>query len=376
MKLKVAMIGGGGDAALFGKVHLRAISLDGTRELVAGALRSRPKPSFEAASQWGIKGYPNHVALIDAWENGDIQLDYAVITTPNYHHFEQAKTCIEAGLPVLCEKPMTMTVAEAEQLCDLVRQNNVPFVLAHTYTGHPMMMLAREMIRRGDIGEVRKIDSWYLQGWLATMLEKEGHRQAVWRTDPTRAGVSNCGGDIGTHAWIAATWVSGLNVTRVSARLNTFVEGRTLDDDFNVIAEMENGATALITATQIAIGYKNDNGFRIFGSEGSIEWQQERSERLLVRHGSHDQVYWIGSNFDYFPENIASYLRVPGGHNEGFIEALANLHTTLERRIRKRRGEEVPEPYDHPGVEDGATGMKFLSAALNSSESGGDWKDM
>jgi predicted dehydrogenase len=373
-KLKVAMIGGGGNTALFGKVHLRAISLDGTRELVAGALRSSPEASLEAASQWGIHGFPDYVALINAWKNGDIQLDYAIIATPNNHHFEPAKACIEAGLPVLCEKPMTMTVAEAEILRDLVRQHDVPFVLAHTYTGHPMTMLAREMIRRGDIGEIRKIDSWYLQGWLATSLENEGQKQAVWRTDPTRAGASNCGGDIGTHALIAATWVSGLNVSRVSARMNALVEGRTLDDDFNVIGEMENGATALIVATQIAIGYQNDNGFRVFGSEGSIEWHQERPEKLLVRHGSHDEVYRLGANFDYFPENVACYLRVPCGHNEGFIEALANLHTTLERRIRRSRGEDVPEPYDHPGVEEGVTGMKFVSAALDSSKSDGAWK--
>lgn len=328
---------------------------------------------MHAASQWGIHGFVDHEALIDAWQAGDIQLDYAIVTTPNNHHFAQARACIEAGLPVLCEKPMTITVGEAKTLRDLVQKHDVPFVLAHTYTGHPMVMLAREMIKRGDIGEVRKIDAWYNQGWLATLLEKEGQPQAVWRADPSRAGASNCGGDIGTHALIAASWVTRLHVSRVSARVSTLVKGRTADDDFNVIAEMENGATALIVATQIAIGYKNDHGFRIFGSKGSIEWHQERAEKLLVRRGSHDEVYWLGANFDFFPDSIASYLRIPAGHNEDFFEALANLHMTLELRIRKRRGEDVSEPYDHPGVQEGVSGMKFVRAALDSSAADGAW---
>ncbi|MFH1569429.1 MAG: Gfo/Idh/MocA family oxidoreductase, partial [Gemmatimonadota bacterium] len=272
-----------------------------------------------------------------------------------------------------CEKPMTMTVDEAQQLKRAVAAKKVPFVLAHTYTGHPMMMLAREMVRQGQIGEVRKIESWYNQGWLATALEKSGQQQAAWRTDPKRTGISNCGGDIGTHAFIAATWVSGLAVKRVSARLNTFVSGRALDDDFNVIAELSNGGTAIITATQIAIGYKNDCGFRIFGSKGSLEWHQERAESLLVRTGEVDQTYWIGGGFGFFPAAVSSYLRVPSGHHEDFFEALANLHCTMERAIRRGRGEKAPEPFPHPGVDEGVAGMRFVKAAVASSKQKGAW---
>lgn len=372
-KMQVGMIGGGGPGSFFGKVHWRALALDGTRELVAGALRSDPKAALSAADEWGIRGFPDWPSMLAAVQSGELALDYVVIATPNHAHFGPAKACLEAGIPVLCEKPITLTVAEAETLARIGRRTRTPFVLAHTYTGHPMMMLAREWVAAGKIGDVRKIEAWYTQGWLASALEKSGQQQAAWRTDPKRTGLSNCGGDIGTHAFVAATWVTGLDVRRVSARLNRFVPGRALDDDFNVFAEMSNGATALITATQIAIGYKNDNGFRIFGSQGSIEWHQESAERLLLRRGDHDETYWIGGNFGFFPPAIASYLRVPAGHHEDFFEALANLHTTIERQIRQARGEDCPPPYPHPGLAEGLSGMRFVRAAVASSKAKGAW---
>ena len=373
-KLKVGMIGGGGPGSFFGMVHNRAIALDASRELVAGALRSSPEAAMRAADDYGVQGYPTYQALLAAVQSGAQALDYVTIVTPNFAHYEPTKAFLQAGIPVLCEKPITMTVAEAEDLAQIVERESVPFVLAHTYTGHPMMMLAKEMIQSGEIGQVRKVDSWYHQGWLATALEQTGQQQASWRTDPERTGISNCGGDIGTHAFIAATWVTGLAVEQVSARLNTFVEGRVLDDDFNVIGELENGGTALITATQIAVGYRNDNGFRVFGTKGSIEWHQERAECLLVRHGDgRDITYWIGAEFG-LPESVASYLRVPSGHHEDFFPALANLHTTIERHIRQRRGEQdVPAAFPHPGVAEGVAGMKFVAAAVESSNNSGAW---
>ena len=373
-KLKVGMVGGGGPGSFFGKVHLRAISLDGTRELVAGALRSNPKASLEEAKAWGIQGYPDYSAMLQAREKGELDLDYVTIVTPNNAHFGPAKACLEAGLPVVCEKPMTLTVEESEKLVALQHKKKVPFVLAHTYTGHPMMMFARELIKSGEIGTIRKIESYYSQGWLASALEKDGQQQASWRTDPKRTGISNCGGDIGTHAFVAATWVSGLQVKKVSARLNSFVPGRVLDDDFNVIAEMSNGATALITATQIAIGHKNDHGFRIHGTQGSLEWRQEAAEALVLLKGDYDRTYWIGAA--PVPDNVKSYLRTPAGHHEDFLEALANLHCTMERIVRGSRREKVPAPYDHPGVELGLAGMKFVRAAVRSSKAKGAWVTM
>jgi predicted dehydrogenase len=372
MKLKVAMIGGGGPGSFFGKVHMRAASLDGSREVTAGVLRHDPAAALEAAKEWGIQGFPDIPAMLKAWKAGQVELDYAVVATPNFAHFAAAKACLEAGLPVLCEKPMTLSVEESEELAKLVKKTKLPFVLAHTYTGHPMMMTAKCMVADGLIGDVRKIESWYNQGWLSTPLEKSGQQQASWRTDPKRTGISNCGGDIGTHAFVAATWVSGQAIKKVSARLNKFVEGRELDDDFNVIAELANGGTAIITASQIAIGYKNDCGFRIYGSKGSLEWHQERAEALIVKNGGADQIFWLNAGAG-IPPLVQSYQRAPSGHNEDFFEALANLHTTMERRVRRMKGEKVPDAFPHPGVEEGLAGMKFVKAAVVSSKAKGEW---
>ena len=372
-KLRVGLIGGGGPGNFFGQVHKRAISLDHTRELVAGALRSNADESVAAAQEYGIEGFPTFEALIEAQVGEKLDLDYVTIVTPNHAHYAPAKALLEADIPVVCEKPMTMTVEEAEDLAATAKRRDVPFVLAHTYTGHPMMMTAKEFVRQGKIGEVRKVEAWYYQGWLATPLEKEGLQQAQWRTDPARTGISNCGGDIGTHALVAATWTTGLGVRKVSGRLNIFGEGRVLDDDFNTIGELENGGTAIINATQIAIGYKNDNGFRIFGTEGSLEWHQENAEALLLRDGNTDQTFWHGANFDYFTDAIKPYLRLPFGHHEDFFEALANLHLSMEFAIRRGRGEDAPEPFDHPGADVGVAGMRFVQAAVASSKKKGAW---
>ena len=375
-KIKVGMVGGGGPKSFFGNVHRFAIALDTTRSLTAGALRSNPDDSIEAARGLGIRGFPDYRAMLEAHKKGEMSLDYVTIVTTNEAHYSQARTFIEDEVPVLCEKPMTFNVEEARELGELIEDKKVPFILAHTYTGHAMVMLAREFVHNGDIGRVRKVEAWYNQGWLSEPVEAMAVPQAQWRFNPKRAGISCCGGDIGTHAYMAARWVTGLEVVKVSARLNTFVEGRVLDDDFNVIAELENGATAIITATQIAVGYKNDNGFRIFGSKGSIEWHQERAEKLLVRRGRTDEIYWIGANFDYFPAKIKPYLRLPGGHHEDYFAALANLHLTMEFMVRKRRGEkEIPEAYPHPGVTEGIGGMEFVAAAVKSSRGNGVWID-
>jgi len=371
-KLKVGMIGGGG--GFFGKVHHRAISLDATREVVAGALHQDPALCKKFADEWGVVGYPDYKAMIDDWKSGKLELDYVTIVTPNHLHAEQAVACLEAGLPVMCEKPMCYTLKEATDMKALAkRKKNVPFALSHTYTGHQMMMLARELIKQGKIGDVRKIETYYNQGWLATLLEKEGNQQASWRTNPKFSGISGCGGDIGTHALINALWTTGLGLKKVSAKL-TALKGRALDDDFNVFGELSNGATLVLTATQIAIGHKNDNGFRIYGSKGSIEWVQERSEELYFFDGSTCVTYYQNIPVPEMPSVLASYGRVPSGHHEDFLEALGNLHTSLERKIRVIKGEKnVPPAYDHPGIDEGVLGMKFLTAAVNSSKKKGAW---
>ncbi len=371
-KLKVGLIGGGG--GFFGKVHQRAISLDATREVVAGALHQDPALSAKFAEEWGIKGYTDYKTLIADWKAGMLELDYVTIVTPNFLHAEQALACINAGLPVLCEKPMCYTVAEAEALKKAVKSNKkVPFALSHTYTGHPLMMLARELIKQGKIGNIRKVETYYNQGWLATLAEKTGNQQATWRTDPKKSGISGCGGDIGTHALVNALWTTGLGLKSVSALL-TAIPGRKLDDDFNVIGKLSNGATMVLTATQLAIGHKNDTGFRIFGDKGTLEWAQERSEELHFFDGTTRTTYFQNAPTKEVPDVLKSYGRIPAGHHEDFLEALANLHTSLERKIRAIKGEKnVPPAYDHPGVDEGVLGMKFLKAAVESSKKKGAW---
>ena len=371
-KLKVGMIGGGG--GFFGKVHHRAISIDATREVVAGALHQDPALSAKFADEWGCKGYTDYKAMIADWKAGKLDLDYVTIVTPNFLHAEQALACINAGLPVLCEKPMCYTLDEAEALKKAVKANKkVPFALSHTYTGHPLMMLARELIKQGKIGTIRKVETYYNQGWLANLLEKEGNQQASWRTNPKMSGISGCGGDIGTHALINALWTTGLGLKSVSALL-TAIPGRKLDDDFNVFGKLSNGATLVLTATQIAIGHKNDTGFRIYGDKGSLEWAQEQSEELHYFDGTTRVTYFQNSPTAEVPDVLKTYGRIPAGHHEDFLEALANLHTSLERKIRAIKGEKDALPaYDHPGVDEGVLGMKFLKAAVESSANKGAW---
>lgn len=379
-KMKVGMVGGGGPGNFFGKPHRTAILMDNSAELVAGALRSKPEDSISAAQElFFTRGYGDWKSMMEgeaARAEGD-RMDYATIVTPNHEHFGPAYAAAEKGFGVLCEKPLTLTLDEARKLQELVKQNNIPFVVAYTYTAYPMVMLARELVQGGSIGEVRKVEAWYPQGWLATKLEESGQQQASWRVDPTKSGASGCGGDIGTHAYEFVRFVAGLSALRVSARLKTFVSGRVLDDDFTVLAELNNGAIATIAASQITIGAQNDNGFRISGTKGTIEWSNTDHTNLKHYQGGQPvHVYRLGAEYGYFPESIKPYLRTPSGHPEGFHEALANLHRTLEWTIRSKRGETCPKPYALPGIADGVAGMAFIDACVASSSQHGKWVDV
>jgi predicted dehydrogenase len=240
-----------------------------------------------------------------------------------------------------------------------------------------MVMLAREIARGGDLGQIRKIEAWYPQGWLAGRTEDQGVQQAEWRVDPAKSGASGCGGDIGTHAYEFVRFVAGLSAKRVQARLKTFVPGRRLDDDFSVFAELDSGAIATITASQVTIGAQNDNGFRVIGDKGTVEWSNTDHTNLkLYRGGQPVSIYRLGAEYDYFPAAIKPYIRVPSGHPEGFHEALANLHRCIEYQIRKRRGEPCPDACPLPGIEDGLAGMAFIDAAVRSSQNAGAWTDV
>lgn len=379
-KLRVGMVGGGGPASFFGAPHRRAILMDNTSELTAGALRSRPAESLAAAEELFFpRGYGHWKDLVAgeaALPEGD-RIDYLTIVTPNDAHAGPAEAAAEAGIPVLCEKPLTTNLDEARRLHAAVQAADVPFVVAHTYTGYPMVMFARELVRGGLIGEIRKVEAWYPQGWLATRREDEGSKQASWRTDPAQAGASGCGGDIGSHAYEFIRFVAGLRAVRLSARMKCVVPGRSLDDDFSVFAELDNGAIATVTASQITVGAENDNGFRIIGTSGTIRWRHTHFAQL--EHYVADRpvaVYRAGVDYGYIPASIRPYLRMPSGHPEGFHEALANLHRTLEWTIRGRRGEDVPKPFDHPGIVDGVAVMAFLEAAVASARQDGAWAEV
>ena len=379
-KLRVGMIGGGGPANFFGAPHRRAILMDNSAELTAGALRSKPEESIESARElFFTRGYPDWKTMIEseAALSEDERIDYVTIVTPNDAHFAPAAAAAALGIGVLCEKPLTTTLDDAKELQKVVVKNKTPFVVAYTYTGFPMVMFARELVRDGKIGQVRKVEAWYPQGWLASNIEESGQKQASWRVDPKKSGASGCGGDIGTHAYEHAKFVTGLSAERVSARLKTFVGGRALDDDFTVLAELQGGVAATITASQITIGAQNDNGFRVIGSAGTLEWSiTEHNALKYYQRGLPVELYRLGAEYDYIPASVKPYVRVPGGHPEGFHEALANLHRTMEWTIRGNRGETAPKPFAHPDINDGVAGMAFIDAAVRSSAEGGKWIDV
>jgi predicted dehydrogenase len=389
--LNVGLVGGGKGAFIVNP-HQKAIHFDGTRRVVAGALFPDPAIALEEAAHWPypLKGYGSYGEMIAAQASlpPEERLDYVLIVTPNHVHFDPAMKALAAGIPVFCEKPLCLDMREAEALVRAVRETRVPFGLAHTYLGHWTTRLSRYIVRSGLLGEIRWADSWYLQGWLATRLEATGQQQASWRTNPKLAGGSGCGGDIGTHALMQLRFVTGLEVAEVSARLETFVEGRLLDDHFTVYAKLSNGAKALVRASQICIGHKNDLGIEVAGTKGTLRWSQEEPEKLVVHLANQpDRVYWRGAasaGDGFLPagdpalDALLKEPTIPAGHPEAFHDAFARLHRFFEADIRrwKAGGQPTHVGVDYAGVDDGWTGMAFLATCLESSSRQGSWTPM
>ena len=386
--LNVGLIGGGGGAFIVNP-HQKAIHFDGTRRVVAGALHPDPKIAMEEAEKWAypIKGYISYDEMIAAQKTlpEAERLDYALIVTPNHVHFDPAMKCVKAGIPVFCEKPLTVNLKEANVLVKAVQAAKVPFGVAHTYLGHWTTRLSRFIVQSGLLGEVRWVDAYYLQGWLASRMEDSGNVQAQWRVDPKKAGGSLCGGDIGTHALMQLRYVTGLNVSKVSAQMETFVKGRVLDDHFTVYVELSNGGKGLVRASQIAIGHKNDLGLEVNGTKGTLRWSQEEPERLLISlPGRPDLVYWRGDvkpNDGFFgdlPKDLMAEPTIPAGHPEAFHDAFARLHRCFEVDVRKYN---AGEPFTCDGskyanVHDGHTGIAFIDACIKSSKKKGSWTPM
>jgi predicted dehydrogenase len=386
--LNVGLIGGGKGAFIV-HPHQKAIHFDGTRRVVAGALHPDPKVALEEAESWPypIRGYKSYDEMIAEETKKPVgeRIDYVLIVTPNHVHFDPAKKCLLAGIPVFCEKPLTLKLEEADELVKITKEKNIPFGVAHTYLGHWTTRFARHIVRSGLLGELRWVDAYYIQGWLFERAEDKGVMQAEWRVDPTKAGASGCGGDIGTHALMQLRYVTGLEVKRLLGRLETFVSNRKLDDHFTVYAELTGGARALIRASQICIGHKNDLGIEVCGTKATLRWSQEEPERLTINvPGKPDLVYWRGvvqANDGFLkdlPADLMAEPTIPSGHPEAFHDAFARLHRCFEADVRAFQ-EKKPFKCDgakYANVEDGRMGMYFIQKAVESSAKGGVWVDM
>ena len=387
--LNVGLVGGGRGAFIV-QPHQKAIHFDGTRRVVAGALFPDPKIALDEAANWPypIKGYGSYdemIAANTALPDAE-KLDYLLIVTPNHVHYDPAMKAMKAGIAVFCEKPLCLTLKEAADLVKTSRRLGVPFCVAHTYIGHWTSRLARYIVRCGLLGDVRWVDSYYIQGWLATKVEDTGSQQASWRVDPKRAGGSGCGGDIGTHALMQLRYVTGLELAEVSAQLETFVQGRLLDDHFTVYCRLSNGGRALVRASQICIGKKNSMGITVAGTKGTLEWEQENPERLtILLPGQPDRVYWRGAvtpGDGFLPNDVPADLlaepTIPSGHPEAFHDAFARLHRCFEADVRKwKAGKKVTaDGSKYASVEDGWTGIAFLETCLKSSRKKGAWTAM
>ncbi|MDT7855763.1 Gfo/Idh/MocA family oxidoreductase [Rubrivirga sp. S365] len=375
--LRIGMVGGG-PGAFIGDVHRRAIRLDGLATLVAGVFSSDPQKSKAHAAELGVeRAYGSYEEMAEAEAARDDGIDVVSIVTPNWLHAPVAHAFIARGISVICDKPMTTTLADAEALVRAVREAGVVFALTHNYTGYPLVKQARALVADGVIGEVRKVVAEYSQGWLATAVEREGSKQAAWRTDPEKAGAGALG-DIGSHAENLAAYVTGLRLDRLCADVRTFVPGRAIDDDANVLLRYEGGAAqqggaqtagagGVLHCSQIAAGVENDLRLRVSGTEGTLIWRQEEPNalRLLPREGQ-ERVYRRGHD-DLAPA-ARHATRLPPGHPEAFFEAFANVYAGALRTIAARRDGREPDPLDldFPTVEDGARGVHFIQTALES----------
>lgn len=359
---------GGGPGAFIGPVHRIAAELDREIELVAGAFSSDAGRSRQAGEAYRIdpaRAYPDVAAMLAGERSRADGIDFVSIVSPNHHHLPAARAALEAGLPVLCDKPMTATFAEARELADAIRAAGLPFGLTYTYSGYPLVREARDRIASGALGTVRKLVVQYPQGWLAGPA---AGKQAEWRVDPARAGDGGCIGDIGTHAFHLAEFVTGLRVTRLLADLGTVVPGRQLDDDVAVLLRLDNGARGVLLASQVEVGELNGLRIRVSGDRGGLEWRQEEPNMLVVhRLDGGSELVRAGTGIG---ESAQQASRTPGGHPEGYLEAFANLYRDFARQLRGEPGSLVP------GVEDGLRGMAFVATAVAASREARGWVDL
>lgn len=377
-KIRYGMVGGG-RGAFIGAVHRIAAALDQQIELVCGAFSSDPQKSKDSGADFFLPAercYGSYAEMIkaEAALPADKRMDFIAIVTPNHVHFPPAQMALEHGFHVLSDKPATFDLAEAKQLGELVKKTGLLYGLTHNYTGYPLVKEARDMIKAGKLGKIRKVVAEYPQGWLATRLEESGQKQASWRTDPTKSGAAGCVGDIGTHAENLAEYITGLKISELAADLTTFVEGRLLDDDANILLRFENGAKGVLHCSQISVGEENNLNIRVYGEKGGIEWHQKEPNSMLVKWLDQPmQVYRTANG--YLGQNAAAATRTPPAHPEGYLEGFANIYKNFAGAIRARLEGRAPTEIenDFPKIEDGIRGMAFIESVVASSKANAAW---
>ena len=373
-RLRAGIIGGGA-GAFIGAVHRIACELDAQALVVAGAMSSDSKRARESADAWFLdRSYDSYQEMAQAEAKHPEGIDFVIIATPNNLHFPVAKAFLEAGIHVVCDKPMTFDLAEAEELVRIVEKSGVIFALTHPYLGYPAVQHAREMVARGDIGAVRKVLVEYNQDWLLEPVAKTSQKQAEWRTDPARAGVSCCVGDIGTHGENLLEHITGLKIESLCADLTAFAPGRALDDDANMLLRLEKGAKGMLTCSQIACGEENDLNIRVYGTKASLEWHQQNPNYLTVKYKGKP---WetLARGGAYMGDAAKAITRTPHGHPEGYLEAFATLYKLIIADVRRAKSGQ-PLQGGYPDAQDGLRGMKFVVRAVESSERGAAWVDM
>jgi predicted dehydrogenase len=376
-KLRMGLIGGG-QGAFIGRVHATAAVMDNRAVLVAGALSSDPAKAKASAPDYDIpadRAYGSYQEMAEAEAKRADKVDFVSIATPNHTHFEIAKTFVEAGFNVVCDKPMTFDLAQAEELLRVVEKSSVVFAVSHNYTGHPLVRQAREMVLNGELGEINAIRSNYIQGWLRTRLESDNQKQAAWRTDPGKSGAAGCFGDIGTHAYNLGRYITGLLPKELSCQLKTYVEGRKLDDYGVALVRFENGAIGTVTASQISHGRENDIFIEIDGTKASLEWHQENPNQMFVRKNGEPHKIYTRAGGPYLGAAAAGATRIPSGHPEGYLEAFANIYTAAYDAMTQRAAGASFERVNtiYPNIYDGVEGMLFITQCVKSSQENGAW---